>query len=254
MSNRPVRSKQDDELGSNSNYTKYWLEDHAEELDFEPGALLDDHGSEGKVMLFTATSRDKMWDFEVEVQVPYNYEGSGNINDIDWRTLEITSKNEMEQLTKQKNKTMTLKELQKMIKEEFNAYMGEAEDDVEVSVSDNDVDAEMGDEMAPAGDEDVLRKIYDLLDAHFNGGEEAEEAPEEEAPADDVEGEEEESDLDENSTTDAKFQKTGMAPMSKGSAGPNVGYGTVGGKGSTGYDASSKALQERFQKLANIIK
>jgi hypothetical protein len=251
MSNRPVRSKQDDE---NSDYAKYWLEDHAEELDFESGDLLDDHGSEGKVMLFTATSRDKMWDFEVEVQVPYNYEGSGNINDIDWRTLEITSKNEMEQLTKQKNKTMTLKELQKMIKEEFNAYMGEAEDDVEVSVSDNDVDAEMGDEMAPAGDEDVLRKIYDLLDAHFNGGEEAEEAPEEEAPADDVEGEEEESDLDENSTTDAKFQKTGMAPMSKGSAGPNVGYGTVGGKGSTGYDASSKALQERFQKLANIIK
>jgi hypothetical protein len=205
-------------------------------------------------MLFTATSRDKMWEFAVEVQVPYNYEDSGNINDIDWRTLEITSKNEMEQLTKQKNKTMTLKELQKMIKEEFNAYMGEAEDDVEVSVSDNDVDAEMGDEMAPAGDEDVLRKIYDLLDAHFNGGEEAEEAPEEEAPADDVEGEEEESDLDENSTTDAKFQKTGMAPMSKGSAGANVGYGTVGGKGSTGYDASSKALQERFQKLANIIK
>jgi hypothetical protein len=252
--NRPDRSKQDDELGSSSDYAKYWLEDHAEELDFESGDLLDDHGSEGKVMLFTATSRDKMWDFEVEVQVPYNYEGSGNINDIDWRTLEITSKNEMEQLTKQKNKTMTLKELQKMIKEEFNAYMGEAEDDVEVSVSDNDVDAEMGDEMAPAGDEDVLRKIYDLLDVHFNGGEEAEEAPEEEAPADDVEGEEEESDLDENSTTDAKFQKTGMAPMSKGSAGANVGYGTVGGKGSTGYDASSKALQERFQKLANIIK
>jgi hypothetical protein len=252
--NRPDRSKQDDELGSSSDYAKYWLEDHAEDLEFEPEALLDDYGNEGKVMLFTATSRDKMWDFEVEVQVPYNYEGSGNINDIDWRTLEITSKNEMEQLTKQKNKTMTLKELQKMIKEEFNAYMGEAEDDVEVSVSDNDVDAEMGDEMAPAGDEDVLRKIYDLLDAHFNGGEEAEEAPEEEAPADDVEGEEEESDLDENSTTDAKFQKTGMAPMSKGSAGPNVGYGTVGGKGSTGYDASSKALQERFQKLANIIK
>jgi hypothetical protein len=252
--NRPDRSKQDDELGSSSDYAKYWLEDHAEDLEFEPEALLDDHGSEGKVMLFTATSRDKMWDFEVEVQVPYNYEDSGNINDIDWRTLEITSKNEMEQLTKQKNKTMTLKELQKMIKEEFNAYMGEAEDDVEVSVSDNDVDAEMGDEMAPAGDEDVLRKIYDLLDAHFNGGEEAEEAPEEEAPADDVEGEEEESDLDENSTTDVKFQKTGMAPMSKGSAGPNVGYGTVGGKGSTGYDASSKALQERFQKLANIIK
>jgi len=43
-----------------------------------------------------------------------------------------------------------------------------------------------------------------------------------------------------------------MAPASKGSAGPNAGYGAVGGKGSTGYDAGSKALQERFQKLANI--
>ena len=39
---------------------------------------------------------------------------------------------------------MTLKELQNMIKEEFDAYMGEQEDDVDVSVSDNDVDAEMG--------------------------------------------------------------------------------------------------------------
>ena len=186
---------------------------------------------------------DQLHNGDIEAALDYIY---SKINE--------SNTNEMEQLTKQKNKTMTLKELQKMIKEEFNAYMGEAEDDVEVSVSDNDVDAEMGDEMAPAGDEDVLRKIYDLLDAHFNGGEEAEEAPEEEAPADDVEGEEEESDLDENSTTDAKFQKTGMAPMSKGSAGANVGYGKVGGKGSTGYDASSKALQERFQKLANIIK
>ena len=145
---------------------------------------------------------------------------------------------------------MTLKELQSMIKEEFDAYMGEAEDDVDVSVSDNDVDAEMGDEMDDAGEEDVLRSIFDLLKTHFEGGEEAEEMPD----MDDAEGEEEESDLDENATTDAKFQKTGMAPASKGSAGANAGYGNVGGKGSTGYDAKSIALQERFKKLANIIK
>ena len=66
---------------------------------------------------------------------------------------------------------MTLKELQGMIKEEFDAYMGEAEDDVDVSVSDNDVDAEMGDEMDSAGEEDVLRSIFDLLKTHFEGGE-----------------------------------------------------------------------------------
>ena len=146
---------------------------------------------------------------------------------------------------------MTLKELQNMIKEEFDAYMGEQEDDVDVSVSDNDVDAEMGDDMDDEGAEDMLRKIYDMLKDKF-------EAEEEMDDMEDVEADEdmsEEADLEENSTTDAKFQKTGMAPMSKGSAGANVGYDTAKTtKGSTGYDAGSKALQERFKKLANIIK
>ena len=143
---------------------------------------------------------------------------------------------------------MTLQELQKMIKEEFDAYMGEQEDDVDVSVSDNDVDAEMGD-MDDEGAEDMLRKIYDMLKDKF----EAEEEDMGDAEAD--EDMSEEADLEENSTTDAKFQKTGMAPMSKGSAGANVGYDTAKTtKGSTGYDAGSKALQERFKKLANIVK
>ena len=148
---------------------------------------------------------------------------------------------------------MTLKELQKMIKEEFDAFRNEAEDEVDVAVSDNDVDAEMGDEMAPEGEEVVLRAIYDLLDAHFNPVED--EMGDEEMPMDDVEGEEApEADIEENSTTASQYQKTGYGPAKKGSAGKDVGYGKVGGKGSTGYDASSKALQERFQKLANIIK
>ena len=144
---------------------------------------------------------------------------------------------------------MTLNDLKKMIKEEFDAYVGEAEDEVDVAVSDADVDAEMGDEEM-GGEDDVLRQIFDLLKAHFEG---EEEAPEE-APEDVEDMGDEEADIEENATTDAKFQKTGMAPVSKGSAGANAGYGNVGGKGSTGYDASSKALQERFQKLANIIK
>ena len=146
---------------------------------------------------------------------------------------------------------MTLKELQSMIKEEFDAYMGEAGDDVDVSVSDNDIDAEMGDEMAPEGEEDVLRKIYDLLDAHFNPVED--EMGDEEMPMDDM-GDEEEADLEENSTTEAKYQKSGFAAGGKASSGPNAGSGTPGGKGGTGIDAGSKALQERYQKLANNIK
>ena len=146
---------------------------------------------------------------------------------------------------------MTLKELQKMIKEEFDAYVGEAEDEVDVSVSDNDVDAEMGDEeMAPEGEEDVLRSIYELLKAHFEG---EEEMGDEEMPMDDMGGEEE-ADIEENATTKAKFQKQGYAAGGDTKGGTNSGYGTPSGKGGTGYDAGSKALQERFQKLANIIK
>ncbi len=147
---------------------------------------------------------------------------------------------------------MTLKELQNMIKEEFDAYMDEQED-VDVSVSDNDIDAEMGDmgDDIDQSEEDVLRKIFDILKSHFEEDEDMDDK-------EDVEADEdmnEEADLEENSTTDAKFQKTGMAPMAKGSAGANVGYETAKTtKGSTGYDAGSKALQERFKKLANIVK
>ena len=152
---------------------------------------------------------------------------------------------------------MTLKELQNMIKEEFDAYMGEAEDDVDVSVSDNDIDAEMGD-MGDGIDEtegDVLRKIFDMLKTHFEGDEDGEDAEDMEDMDDAEDKMDEEADLEENSTTDAKFQKTGMAPASKGSAGPNVGYDSAKTtSGGTGYDAGSKALQERFKKLANIIK
>jgi len=134
---------------------------------------------------------------------------------------------------------MTLKELKNMIAEEFSAYQNEADDvDVSVSDADVDVDAEMGSEEA-AGEEDVLRSIYDLLAAHFEGGEEEmgeEEMGEDVPPMDDVEGEEEEeSDLDE-------LANHGMGKSAKNSSGANAGY------------TNAKALQERFQKLANIIK
>ena len=60
--------------------------------------------------------------------------------------------------------------------------------------------------------------------------------------------------IDENSTTEAQYQKTGYGKGSK-TAGKDAGYKPAKTtKGRTGYDAGSKALQERFQKLANIIK
>ena len=147
---------------------------------------------------------------------------------------------------------MKLKDLQKMIKEEFESYM--EDDNVDVSVGDADVDldapvdGEMGDE--EANPEETLRAIFDQLKAYFDP-EGEEEMGDEELPVDDMGGE---ADLEENSSTEAAVQKTGHKPFSKGSAGANAGYGAVGGKGGTGYDAGSKALQERFKKLANIVK
>ena len=151
---------------------------------------------------------------------------------------------------------MKLDELKKMIQEEFESYMKEEDVDVSVGADDVDLDdaGDMAGEEGEQNPEEALEKIYQMLQAYFekdgedNDGDGIEDEPGEE-PVDEVETE-----LEENSSTEASVQKTGHKPFSKGSAGPNVGYGAVGGKGGTGYDAGSKALQERFQKLANIKK
>ena len=159
---------------------------------------------------------------------------------------------------------MKLDELKKMIAEEFESYM--KEDDVDVSVGADDVDAEMGDDMEQ-NPEEALEKIYQMLQDYFEAdGEDNDMDGVEDEPGEEPMEEGAEEELEENSTTAAQYQKTGMAAGGPKSAGPNVGYGAVGGKGGTGYDekiggkgrtgydAGSKALQERFQKLANIIK
>jgi len=145
---------------------------------------------------------------------------------------------------------MKLDELKKMIAEEFESYMKEDEVDVSVGADDVDMDADMepgmGEEQGP---EEALEKIYQMLQAYFEeDGEDNDMDGEVDEPGEDIG----EADLEENSSTEASVQKTGHKPFGKSSAGANVGYGAVGGKGGTGYDAGSKALQERFQKLANI--
>ena len=145
---------------------------------------------------------------------------------------------------------MKLDELKKMIAEEFESYM--KEDDVDVSVGADDVDAEMD-----KNPEDALEQIYKMLQDYFEGDgedndgdgveDEPGEEPMEEAKEELEEGEDE---LEENSTTAAQYQKTGFAAGKAGKGG--TGYDGKAGKGGTGYDAGSKALQERFQKLANI--
>ena len=153
---------------------------------------------------------------------------------------------------------MKLDELKKMIQEEFESYVKESETDVnETEIGEADVDVTVGDDDVDAGEdkkpEEALEKIYQMLQDYFESdGEDNDMDGVEDEPGEEPMEEASEEELEENSSTDAAVQKTDMKPFSKGSAGKDVGYGPVGGKGRTGYDAGSKALQERFQKLANI--
>ena len=141
---------------------------------------------------------------------------------------------------------MKLDELKKMIAEEFESYM--KEDDVDVSVGADDVDAEMD-----KNPEDALEQIYKMLQDYFEGdGEDNDMDGVEDEPGEEPMEEVAEEELEENSTTAAQYQKTGFAAGKAGKGG--TGYDGKAGKGGTGYDAGSKALQERFQKLANIVK
>ena len=156
---------------------------------------------------------------------------------------------------------MTLKELQKMIKEEFDALQNEAEDvDVSVSDADVDVDAEAG---ADEDSEEMLRKIYDMLKDKFETEEDGGSDEVEDMDETYMDEEMDEADMDEEMMDEVKDdeKKEEAADMEEGTDGytgkagkGGTGYDGKAGKGGTGYDAGSKALQERFQKLANIIK
>ena len=181
---------------------------------------------------------------------------------------------------------MKLSELKKMVAEEYSRYLMEQEAPMPggapmpptggpaISVADDDI--QMGQDP-----EEMLRNIYDMLKGHF----EAEEMgmgdmgagappmpgavpPPPPAPdmgdddmgdedMIDMDDDEEEETIDENSSTEASTQKTGYKPFAQKKHGVNAPYNKKAGGGSTknaGYDAGSKALQERFKKLANIIK
>jgi len=59
--------------------------------------------------------------------------------------------------------------------------------------------------------------------------------------------------MDEEEVEEEEMMEEGDGYDGKAGKG-GTGYDGKAGKGGTGYDSSSKALQERFQKLANIIK
>jgi len=139
---------------------------------------------------------------------------------------------------------MNLKELQAMIKEELENYMGEEEVDVDVDTDAGDVDAD-GEESGDDSDE-VLRKIYDMLKDKF-------EAEEGEDDMDDM------GDMDEDMMDEVKHdeKKDEAADMEEASS---MGFGDPGNKKTSGTNVGYKTVgtlsegAKRFQKLANIIK
>jgi hypothetical protein len=113
----------------------------------------------------------------------------------------------------QKNNKMNLKELKKMIAEEYSAYTEQAEPAVDVAPGDIDAGGE-------EDSEETLQQIYDMLKDYFEGGND-------DAGDDDMAG-----DKDGDGDVDADDMKADDAD-----------------------DADdAEALQERFKKLANIIK
>ena len=128
-----------------------------------------------------------------------------------------------ENKTQNPNK-MTKEELDKMIKEELDAYLRE-EDEIEVDVED---DAEGGES------EDVLRKIYDMLKDMFEDEAEAEEM-EDEMEDEEEEDEEEMDEIEEGMKKDEMEEEMKKKDMEEEMKKDNK-------------------LQERFQKLANIVK
>ena len=122
---------------------------------------------------------------------------------------------------------MNLKELKSMIKEEY-AHYNEAysikvkeQNDPAVDVAPEDVDAEGGDE----DPEDTLKDIYDMLKDYFEGGKDTGE----DTAAGDIDG---------DGDVDADDMKAGAPPEEEEEE----------------EEAEAEALQERFKKLANIIK
>ena len=149
---------------------------------------------------------------------------------------------------------MRLKELKKMIAEEYGRYLKEQEDvavDVQPDVDVDAMDPEMGDEMGEDDPEATLRIIYDMLADYFEGEDEEIEDLGDEMPVGDVEPVAPDSELEE------------FYPTKKATTTHSGKYGAAGYKpakttsGGTGFDGKKgKALKEvkRMQKLANIIK
>ena len=125
---------------------------------------------------------------------------------------------------------MNLKQLKKMISEEYRYWLAEQPAEPGIEVGPNDVDA-----MGGGDSEATLKQIFDMLKAYFEGG------AGEEMPAAPVGGE----DMGDMDTAD--MGAADMGDMDAVAAGDDDEIEDED-------EEEAEALQERFKKLANIIK
>jgi hypothetical protein len=69
------------------------------ELDFEEEEMIEDHENEGQDWIFLAKHDDA--EFRVDVSVEADYDQSGNIQEVDWDTLQVEFDQETESLDEQ---------------------------------------------------------------------------------------------------------------------------------------------------------
>ena len=152
---------------------------------------------------------------------------------------------------------MTLKELQQLIKEEFEALTADGEiseaDDLDVNVDADEVAAEKN-------PEDTLKRVFDMLKDYFEG--EEEENVEDEVGEDMMDEVKHDVTKNEEADLEERAAQGFGDPGAKNTHGKDAGYTpakVTRGDGKLHEEDSKEeetksALQERFQKLANIIK
>jgi len=150
---------------------------------------------------------------------------------------------------------MTIEELNKLIKEELDAFFEAEDEEIETPEADGDDDIEVTTDEPAEGDEalDTLRQIYDMLKPIVEPEGEMEEPEMDEEEPEEEEGEEAEEEGDEEETVDEAVDNHTFF------RGDNVGRTVVKAKDVQGTREKA-SLKEgfdgaaRFQKLANIKK
>ena len=80
--------------------------------------MIEDHGNEGQDWVFLAKHKESETEFRVDVAVEADYEQSGNIQEVDWDTLQVEFDQETESLEE-----MSKSELMALVRETIKSLI-----------------------------------------------------------------------------------------------------------------------------------